>query len=197
MNLQRADALCRSVCRRPQGERVSCCRFDGHRDWVFHTAGGSDAETRFSREFKVEAVKLVRECGLPADRAAAARGQQAEGGAGDPGKGRCLFREGSDLKFGFIAKQRNIWPVVWLCKAMGVSGSGFHAWLNRSPSAGSRRDESASMTAQLVADALLMAVWRRGKPDALMHHSDRGSQSAQYASEQFQRLMADSASSAA
>ena len=48
---------------------------------------------------------------------------------------------------------------------------------------------SASMTAQLVADALLMAVWRRGKPDALLHHSDRGSQ---YASEQFQRLMADS-----
>ena len=47
----------------------------------------------------------------------------------------------------------------------------------------------ASMTAQLVADALLMAVWRRGKPDALMHHSDRGSQ---YVSEQFQRLMADS-----
>jgi len=48
---------------------------------------------------------------------------------------------------------------------------------------------SASMTAQLVADALMMAVWRRGKPDALMHHSDRGSQ---YVSEQFQRLMADS-----
>jgi transposase InsO family protein len=37
---------------------------------------------------------------------------------------------------------------------------------------------SASMTAQLVVDALLMAVWRRGKPDALMHHSDRGSQYA-------------------
>lgn len=34
---------------------------------------------------------------------------------------------------------------------------------------------SASRTAQLVADALLMAVGRRGKPDALMHHSDRGS----------------------
>lgn len=48
---------------------------------------------------------------------------------------------------------------------------------------------SASMTAQLVAHAVLMAVWRRGKPDALMHHSDRGSQ---YASEQFQRLMAGS-----
>ena len=198
------------------------------------------------------------------------------------------------MKFVFIAKHRNIWPVAWLCEAMGVSRSGFHAWLNRSPSARSRSDEtvgqqvkasflasdrtygarrvwrdlladgvecglhrierlmrlqalrarprrrrlpkdegdrqianvpanlldrqfvaerpnqkwiadftyiwtaegwlyvsavidlfsrrvvgwsmSASMTAQLVADALLMAVWRRGKPDALMHHSDRGSQ---------------------
>jgi putative transposase len=208
------------------------------------------------------------------------------------------------MKFVFIAKHRNIWPVAWLCNAMGVSRSGFHSWLNRSRSRndeavgqkvkasflasdrtyGARRvwrdvladgvdcglhrierlmrqqalrarprrrrlpkDEgdrqvanvplnlldrqfaaerpnqkwiadftyiwtaegwlyvsavidlfsrrvvgwsmSAGMTAQLVADALLMAVWRRGKPDALMHHSDRGSQ---YASEQFQRLMADS-----
>jgi putative transposase len=47
---------------------------------------------------------------------------------------------------------------------------------------------SAAMTAQLVTDALVMAIWRRGKPDALVHHSDRGSQ---YSSEQFQRLMAD------
>ena len=211
------------------------------------------------------------------------------------------------MKFVFIAKHRNVWPVAWLCNALGVSRSGFHAWLNRSPSARSRSDEtvgqqvkasfvtsdrtygarrvwrdlladgvecglhrierlmrlqalrarprrrrlpkdegdrqvanvppnlldrqfaaerpnqkwiadftyiwtaegwlyvsavidlfsrrvvgwsmSASMTAQLVADALLMAVWRRGKPDTLMHHSDQGSQ---YVSEQFQRLMADS-----
>jgi len=48
---------------------------------------------------------------------------------------------------------------------------------------------SAGMTAQLVMDALLMAIWRRGKPDALLHHSDQGSQ---YTSEQFQRLIADS-----
>jgi putative transposase len=47
---------------------------------------------------------------------------------------------------------------------------------------------SATMTAQLVTDALVMAIWRRGKPDALLHHSDRGSQ---YTSEQFQRLMVD------
>ncbi len=47
---------------------------------------------------------------------------------------------------------------------------------------------SATMVAQLVTDALVMAIWRRGKPDALLHHSDQGSQ---YTSEQFQRLMAD------
>lgn len=210
------------------------------------------------------------------------------------------------MKFVFIAKHRAIWPVAWLCDALGVSQSGFHAWLNRSPGARSRSNEelggkvktsfvasdrtygarqvwrdlladgadcglhrierlmrlqdlrarprrrrlpkdsgdrqletvpanlldwqfaaehpnqkwiadftylwtaegwlyvaavidlfsrrvvgwsmSAAMTAQLVTDALLMAVWRRGKPDALLHHSDQGSQ---YTSEQFQRLMAD------
>jgi putative transposase len=211
------------------------------------------------------------------------------------------------MKFVFIAKHRSIWPVAWLCNALGVSRSGFHAWLNRTPSARSRSDEalgrrvrasfvasdrtygarrvwhdmlaegfacglhrierlmqlqalrarprrrrlpkdegdrqmpgvasnildrqfeaerpnqkwiadftyiwtaegwlyvsavidlfsrrvvgwsmSATMTARLVADALLMAVWRRGKPRELLHHSDQGSQ---YSSEQFQRLMADS-----
>ena len=46
----------------------------------------------------------------------------------------------------------------------------------------------ASMTAQLVTDALLMAIWRRGKSDTVLHHSDQGSQ---YTSEPFQRLMAD------
>jgi len=46
----------------------------------------------------------------------------------------------------------------------------------------------AEMTAGLVTDALVMAIWRLGKPDALLHHSDQGSQ---YTSEQFQRLMVD------
>ncbi len=43
-----------------------------------------------------------------------------------------------------------------------------------------------SMTSQLVADALMMAVWRRGQPVALLHHSDQGSQ---YTSEHFQELL--------
>ena len=46
----------------------------------------------------------------------------------------------------------------------------------------------AEMTAHLVTDALVMAIWRRGRPDSLLHHSDQGSQ---YTSEEFQRLMAD------
>ncbi|WP_157699474.1 IS3 family transposase [Pseudorhodoplanes sinuspersici] len=303
---------------------------------------------KFGREFKLEAIKLVRERGVSVAQAArdldvhenvlrkwvrelGADPAQAFPGHGQmkpeqqeiarlrrevaklkaerdiPKKGRSLLREGSDMKFVFIAKHRGIWPVAWLCNALGVSRSGFHAWLNRSFSARARSDEviggrikasfvnsdrtygarrvwrdlladgiecglhrverlmqqqalrarprrrrlpkdngdrqiavapsnlldrqfaaerpnqkwvadftyiwtaegwlyvsavidlfsrrvvgwsmSAGMTAQLVADALLMAVWRRGKPDALMHHSDRGSQ---YASDQFQRLMADS-----
>jgi putative transposase len=208
------------------------------------------------------------------------------------------------MKFAFIAKHRGIWAVAWLCEALGVSRSGFHAWLTRAPSRRAREDDeigakvrashigsyrtygarrvwhdllaegvscglhkverlmraqglrarprrrglpkdhgdrsviagnvldrqftadrpnqkwvadftyiwtaegwlyvaavidlfsrrvvgwsmSSSMTAQLVTDALIMAIWRRGKPDALLHHSDQGSQ---YTSEQFQRLMAD------
>ncbi|ESZ71881.1 integrase [Mesorhizobium sp. L103C119B0] len=196
------------------------------------------------------------------------------------------------MRFAFIARHRNIWPVAWLCSALDVSRSGFHAWLNRSPSARSRHDEilvsridrsfkssdrtygsrrvwhdvlaeglscglhrierlmrenglrarprrrglpkdigeraavsdnlldrafeasapnqkwiadftyiwtaegwlyvaavidlfsrrvvgwamKAEMTAQLVTDALIMAIWRRGKPDSLLHHSDQGSQ---------------------
>ena len=208
------------------------------------------------------------------------------------------------MKFGFIAKHRGVWPVSWICEALGVSRSSFHAWLGRAPSARARSDKmlgarvrasfiasyrtygarrvwhdvlaegqpcglhrierlmrqqalkarprrrglpkddgqraviaanvldrqfsaeapnqkwvadftyiwtaegwlyvaavidlfsrrvvawsmSATMTAQLVTDAPMMAIWRRGKPDALLHHSDQGSQ---YTSEQFQRLMAD------
>ena len=46
----------------------------------------------------------------------------------------------------------------------------------------------STMTAQLVTDALLMAVWRRGPTAAVLHHSDQGSQ---YTSEDFQRLLRD------
>lgn len=206
------------------------------------------------------------------------------------------------MKFEFVAKHRGAWPVNMLCEALGVSRSGFYAWLVRSPSRRSQADEvlgaqvrqsfvgsdrtygarrvwhdvlaqgqscglhrierlmrlqglrarprrrslpkdqgvrsaiadnvldrqfqaeapnqkwvadftyiwtaegwlyaavvldlysrrvvgwsmHSSMTSQLVADALMMAVWRRGKPVQLLHHSDQGSQ---YTSEHFQELL--------
>jgi putative transposase len=210
------------------------------------------------------------------------------------------------MMFSFIAKHRGIWPVALICEALGVSRSGFYAWLTREPSDRRRRDDvltrevrksfldsdrtygarrvwhdvlaaglscglhaierlmrlnalkarprrrrlpadigarpvtelpanildrqfdatapnrkwvadftyiwtaegwlyvavvldlysrrvvgwsmSATMTAELVTDALVMAIWRRGRPKELLHHSDRGSQ---YTSEQCQRLMAE------
>jgi putative transposase len=45
---------------------------------------------------------------------------------------------------------------------------------------------STRMKAQLVCDALRMAIWRRRPKAGLIHHSDRGSQ---YASKSFRRLL--------
>lgn len=208
------------------------------------------------------------------------------------------------MKFGFVAKHRGAWPVNLMCDALGISRSGYYAWLVRPRSRRSMEDEAlgakvrqsfvasdrtygarrvwhdvlalghrcglhrierlmrvqalrarpkrrslpkdqgeriaaadnrldrqfqadapnqkwvadftyiwtaegwlyvavvldlysrrivgwsmqSSMTAQLVADALMMAVWRRGRPRELLHHSDQGSQ---YTSEHFQRLLAE------
>jgi transposase InsO family protein len=39
---------------------------------------------------------------------------------------------------------------------------------------------SSTMTAQLVIDALMMAIWHRGKPVALLHHSDRAASTPAY-----------------
>lgn len=46
------------------------------------------------------------------------------------------------MKFAFIAKHRAIWRVAWMCTALGVSRSGFHAWLTRQPSQRARDDEA-------------------------------------------------------
>ena len=43
--------------------------------------------------------------------------------------------------FGFIAKHRGIWPVAWMCDALGVSRSGFFAWLGRPQAARAKSDE--------------------------------------------------------
>jgi putative transposase len=53
------------------------------------------------------------------------------------------------MKFGFVAKHRGVWPVRWLCEALGVSRSGFHAWLSRPPSA--RAVADAALTVRVRA----------------------------------------------
>lgn len=83
------------------------------------------------------------------------------------------------MRFTFIAKHRGTWPVAWLYGAAVID------LFSRRVVGWSMR---AEMTAQLVTDALMMAIWRREKPDALLHHSGQGSQ---YASEPFEKLMAD------
>jgi len=47
---------------------------------------------------------------------------------------------------------------------------------------------SHDMTAQRVTDALIMAIWRRGRPRELLVHSDQGSQ---YTSERYQALLSE------
>lgn len=71
-----------------------------------------------------------------------------------------------------------------MASALGISGIALNLFSRRVAG----WSMSASMTAQLVTDALLMAIWRRGKPKALLHHSDQGSQ---YTSEPFRLLLAD------
>jgi len=56
----------------------------------------------------------------------------------------------------------------------------------RSPSTGSF--DGVGMTAKLVTEALMMAVWRRGRLRELLQHSDRGSRDT---SENCQPLMAE------
>jgi putative transposase len=53
------------------------------------------------------------------------------------------------MKFGFIAKHRGVWPIRWLCEALGVSRSGFHAWLSRPPS--DRAHADAALTSRVRA----------------------------------------------
>src|SRR5260370_18698347 len=87
------------------------------------------------------------------DRAVEARSDEAQGRAGHPKKSRGLLREGIDVKFGFIAKHRGLWPAAWLCGALGVSRGGFYAWLTRprTPRAKSDEELAAKMRASFLA----------------------------------------------
>jgi hypothetical protein len=52
-----------------------------------------------------------------------------------------VIRRGVDVKFGFVAKDREAWPINLVCEAPGVSRGGFYARLTRARSQRSRDDE--------------------------------------------------------
>ena len=59
------------------------------------------------------------------------------------------------MRFAFIARRRSVWPVAWLCEALDVSRSGFHAWLRRGLSVRDQVDEelTAKVRASFVGSA--------------------------------------------
>ena len=66
------------------------------------------------------------------------------------------------MRFGFIAKQRSVWPVAWLCEALGVSRSGFHPWLKCGPGVRSREDDAIKPAVRTLAAPTYGArrIWR-------------------------------------
>ena len=98
------------------------------------------------------------------------------------------------MKFAFIASKEVAFPVATMCRTLGVSPSGYYSWKVRpAPKRASEDARLAAvqdaysrrivgwqmadhMQAELVVDALKMAISRRRPPPGLIHHSDQGSQ---------------------
>jgi len=60
-----------------------------------------------------------------------------------------VFREGVAVKYRQIESMRQSYPVALMCRTLGVSECGFHAWRNRAPSP--RSQESARLEVEILA----------------------------------------------
>ena len=57
--------------------------------------------------------------------------QRAADGERDFKKGKCLLREGNEVKFNFIRSESINFPITVLCRVMEVGQSSFYDWLKR------------------------------------------------------------------
>ena len=74
------------------------------------------------------------------------------------------------MKYGFIAKYRNVWPTRTMCRVLGVSSSGFYDWFERPPSQRERhnakllqaiKERATALMARLgLCSTSLMQAWR-------------------------------------
>jgi len=68
------------------------------------------------------------------------------------------------VKFGFIAEQRLIYPVVLLCRVMGVSRSGFYDYLERKLREPSGREQEEALLQKQISDIFEASAKRYGSP---------------------------------
>src|SRR5262249_12545519 len=93
-----------------------------------------DLRAQVARGRRQERARRARRAVHRAGEGDGARDQDASHGARDLKKSGGLLREGEHVKFAFIRAEKAQYPVVVLCRVLGVSRSGFHAWLRRPPS---------------------------------------------------------------
>jgi transposase-like protein/transposase InsO family protein len=116
-------------------------------------------ELGISNESLARWMRLARErpAGTPLDDDERAEltelpaGEGPRGRAGDPPKSSRLLRSGDRAdpvtRFRFVEQEKVRYPVRTLCRALGVSPSGYYAWRSRGPSARERSD--ATLAAEI------------------------------------------------
>ena len=113
--------------------------------------------------------------------------RQLPAGAGDPVKGGGLVRSGDERDpsagFRFVSDHQADYPIATMCRLLGVSSSGYHAWVKRQPSGRSETD------AALTADIRTAHAASRGTYGAPRIHAELAAKGARVGRKRVARLM--------